>query len=134
MDAAKCQALKDALAQQGEPPYIEAKVFFDGNDDPGSIGCNLDEHPGVGEFARVLGELSGRPDVQGVWVVVFEIDPGEDSWPFADLVIVAGTISLKTLRSLVKGLQPTTVESAAEFSVPEDLASQHDRLLALWWD
>jgi hypothetical protein len=58
MDDNKCRALKTALAAQPEPQIVEAERFFDGNDDLASIGCNLDQHPGVESF---------RAPVLAVW-------------------------------------------------------------------
>ena len=43
MDETKSRALKTELSAQAEPPIVAAERFFDGNDDLGSIGCNLDE-------------------------------------------------------------------------------------------
>ena len=46
MDDVKCNALKAELATQPEPQLVPIERFFDGNDDLGSIGCNLLAHPG----------------------------------------------------------------------------------------
>src|SRR5262245_27366125 len=62
MDAAKCRALKRDLAAQPQPPLVAIERFFDGNDDLGSIGCNLMPHPGVEAFRDVLTGLLCRPD------------------------------------------------------------------------
>src|SRR5437899_1056124 len=43
-DRIKCQRLKDELATQPEPQIVSIERFFDGNDDLGSIGCNLPDH------------------------------------------------------------------------------------------
>src|SRR5579872_2369820 len=98
MDRAKCQALKDRLAAQPQPAIVPVAEFFDGNDDVGSIGCNLSRHPGINAFRDVLTGLLSRPDVQAVYAQVAELDPGEDSWPFADTILVAGEISADELR------------------------------------
>jgi hypothetical protein len=89
MDDAKCQALKEQLAAQPEPQIVSVTKFFDGNDDLGSIGCNLDPHPGIDAFRGVLTGLLSRPDVKAVYAQISELDPGDESWPFTDTVLVA---------------------------------------------
>ena len=61
MDDAKCRAFKAELAAQSEPRVVPIDRFFAGNDDLGSIGCNLDPHPGIDRFRQVLTGLLARP-------------------------------------------------------------------------
>ena len=69
MDETKCKALKAELAAQSEPQIVSIERFFDGNDDLGSIGCNLMEHPGVDTF-REFAVVVRAPEV-------FEVGGGE---------------------------------------------------------
>ena len=92
MDARKRDDLKAKLSSQPEFQVVPIDVFFDGNDDEASIGCNLIEHPGINVFHRVLLGLLGRADVVAVYAQISEVDPGEECWPFADRVFVVGTI------------------------------------------
>ena len=81
MDDTKCRALKAELAAQPMPPIVSIERFFDGNDDLGSIGCNLIEHPGIDTFRDVLTGLLRRPDVQAVYAQVAELDPATVAGP-----------------------------------------------------
>src|SRR4051812_2115713 len=112
MDRAKCRALKAELAKQPEPPEVAAERFFDGNDDLGSIGCNLAPHPGLGVFRERLTGLLRRPDVEAVYLRIAEVDPGEGCWPFADTALVVGGILLADLTQTVRSLRPDRVERA----------------------
>jgi len=47
MDATKLKHLVEQLSAQPAPQLIPIATFFDGNDNLGSIGCNLMEHPGM---------------------------------------------------------------------------------------
>jgi len=135
MDNAKCKALKAELAAQPEPQIVSVERFFDGNDDPGSIGCNLIEHPGVDAFRDVLTGLLRRPDVQAVYAQISELDPGEDCWPFADTVLVVGAIPADELRSAVSTLEPDEVAAAEDFGISPSIAKRHSSpVLAAWWD
>src|SRR5262245_32372025 len=135
MDETKCRALKAELAAQPEPQIVAAERFFDGNDDLGSIGCNLDEHPGVDAFRDVFAGLLRRPDVQAVYAQIAELDPGDGCWPFTDTVLVAGTIPADTLREAVSSLQPSEVADAGQFDNSPAIAKKHGSpVLSVWWD
>lgn len=136
IDKAKSDALKARLADQPEPQTVSIADFFDGNDDEASIGCNVLPHPGIPAFRRILETVAARPDVEAVWVEVSELDPGEDYWPFAETVFIAGSISVSHLRSLVEPLQPDVVDeaNAAGFLIPPAIKANHARILIVWWD
>jgi len=135
MDATKCAALKAELEVQPEPQAVRAERFFDGNDDTGSIGCNLREHPGVAAFQQILTGLESRPDVHGVYAQITELDPGEDSWPFTDTVLVAGTISTDDLTDAVSSLEPDEVSPVEDFGAAGAIAAKHGAPVhIIWWD
>ena len=135
MEETKCRALKAELASQPEPQVVAAEQFFDGNDDLGSIGCNLTDHPGVDAFRNVFARLLRRPDVQAVYAQISELDPGDDYWPFTDTIFVAGTISEEELREAVSELQPDEVGYAERLGGSPAIASQHRTpVLTVWWD
>ena len=132
MDQSKCNALKAELADQEEPQIIPIERFFDGNDDAGSIGCNLTEHPGMNVFRDVLTGLLRRSDVQAVYAQIAELDAGEDCWPFTDTVVVIGSITPDDLREAVSVLDPDDVASTNDYS---ELAQKHGaQALFVWWD
>ena len=135
MDDAKCEALKAELASQPEPQLVSIDRFFDGNDDLGSIGCNLTDHPGIYTFRDILTRLLRRPDVKAVYAQISELDPGEGCWPFTDTVIVVGSISLDEFRNSVNPLDPSEVATAEQFGVSPSIAKMHGApALAVWWD
>jgi hypothetical protein len=135
MDLGKCNALKARFGPDQYGQIVPISEFFDGNDDLGSIGCNLDPHPGMARFLDVLTGLLKRPDVKGVYAQISELDPGEESWPFTETVLVAGTISADNLRSVVSSLQPDEVGDSAQFGVSPSVAERHGSpVLVVWWD
>ena len=136
MDAAKRDSLIAVQQQRSSADQIvEVDQFFDGNDDLGSIGCNLIEHPGVDKFREVLASLQTRPDVDFVWVRITDLDPGEGCWPSTDTVFVIGSITADELREAVAVLQPDEVGLAAGFDVPPSLQRYPDhQILVIWWD
>ena len=119
-----------------EPQAVPIERFFEGNDDPASIGCNLAKHPGVQVFRDVLTGLLRNPGVQAVYAQMFEVDPGEEYWPFCDTVLVVGNIPANELRTAVKPLKPDEVRAAEPDDLPEVVARQHGSapVLAVWWE
>lgn len=135
MDIAKCEALKAELAVQTGPQTVSIDRFFDGNDDIGSIGCNLADHPGVDAFRDIFTSLLRRPDVEAIYAQISELDPGEGCWPFTDTVLVVGTIPADELRSVVSTLEPDDVGLAGDCDLSPSIASKHQQpVLVLWWD
>jgi hypothetical protein len=131
----KCAGLKVELAAQAGPQIIPIQRFFDGNDDPGSIGCNLLDRPGFEEFRNLLTGLLRRRDVQAVYALIAEPDPGPDFWPFADTVLVVGTIAPDILGVILSPLEPDEIEPYDELSVPPLIKQKHQSpVLSVWWD
>jgi hypothetical protein len=135
MDQAKRNRLIAELSTQPEPQIVPINVFFDGNDDLGSIGCNLLEHPGIEIFQATFARLSARSDVDAIYAQIAELDPGEGSWPFTDTVLVFGTISSVELATELSALEPDEVGTAEEFGIPQSSGQRHaSPALVAWWN
>jgi hypothetical protein len=123
------------LRDQPEPQVVRIEEFLDGNDDLGSIGCNLVEHPGLDAFRAVFARLAARRDVEAIYAQISELDPGEDCWPFADLVFVVGTIPLRTLAAEFAPLQPDEVLPHPQDEIPPALSHHAGKPIHYaWWD
>ena len=141
MDISRRNALLEKLRTQtiavGQHPgpTVSIEDFFEGNDDVGSIGCNLMSHPGVGKFHKSFADIRSRSDVQDVRVEIKDL-VDEHSWPFTDTVFVLTSMSQQNLRELVAALQPDEVGPFPSDSVPGDLPPLKDgmRVLGVWWD
>jgi hypothetical protein len=136
-DLSKREALLRIITAQ--PEYEEGKAlvkvceFFEGNDDLGSIGCNLSDHPGLVHFQRILNEMERRSDVSEVWLQIYDLD--EEDWPFSENVLVLGQISSLEVKRLCVSLEASEVHETAFDWVPTrnpDLYGRH--YVNLWWD
>jgi hypothetical protein len=135
MDIAKRNQLVARLSREPEPQIVPTEMFFDGNDDLGSIGCNLIEHPGIEAFRSAFARIAKRPDVVAVYAQISELDPGDDCWPFADTIFIVGNISPDDLANELASLEPDEVGPAEDFGVPEAITQRHSTpVLVAWWD
>jgi hypothetical protein len=137
MDIEKRNRLVEKLAVQREPQLVSIEEFFDGNDDVGSIGCNLSNHPGIYAFRSTLENLEKRNDVEAIYAQITELDPGNDSWPFCDTIFFIGAVSVDHLRAELMGLQPDEVGTSHDLVVPDTLTDKNPKnlpVLIAWWD
>jgi len=112
---------------------VNVAEFFDGNDDPGSIGCNLSDHPGLQHFRTVLGTIAARDDVDGVWMQIYDLEEGD--WPFSENVLIFGEIPESEVQQACESLQPSEVSEMHMDWTPSrasHLAGR--RYVNLWWD
>ncbi|WP_249997651.1 hypothetical protein [Actinoplanes sp. M2I2] len=121
----------------GSEPVVSLELFFEGNEDLGSIGCNLIHHPGVRAFFTVLRDVREQPDVHDVQVGISEV-LGDDEWPFSDHVYVVTRAPASEVLRLTAALNPEQEVSyewwndappAKPIPVPDGM-----RLQTLWWD
>lgn len=67
-------------------PLLTLEEFFEGNDETGSIGCNLPACPEPKELYTLLASIRSRPDVSDVKIQVTCLDDPGKMWPFSDTV------------------------------------------------
>ena len=135
MDTVKRNQLIDQLSDEPEPQVVSIETFFDGNDDPGSIGCNLTVHPGIQTFRDTFARIGRRSDVQAIYAQISELDPGEGCWPFSDTIFVVGSIPEADLASELALLEPDEVGMGNRFGVGTVVAERHSApVLVAWWD
>lgn len=114
---------------------VPLEEFFEGNDDPASIGCNLIEHPGPQAFYRMLKKIRDRPEVKTVLVGITEV-MGDDDWPFSDCVFVVAKADAAQVEEWAEGLQAEPVEEGwmgmRPAAAPPDMAGY--KAFTVWWD
>lgn len=117
-------------------PLLTLSEFFDGNDDHGSLGCNLTPPPGPRKFQEVLQGIASRQVVSDVRVqITMQDDP--EAWPFSDTVWIITSAPPDTVVEWFEpSLRPDECSAGwtegVEFEpveVPEGM-----RPVACWWD
>lgn len=66
-------------------PLVTLEEFFEGNDDPGSIGYDLPDGPSPPEFYAFLSTLRGHAEIADVRIEVKDLEDS-DGWPSTDTV------------------------------------------------
>ncbi|MBX3359198.1 MAG: hypothetical protein KF745_12315 [Phycisphaeraceae bacterium] len=115
-------------------PCVESGLFFDGNDDEASIGCNLSEHPGMDAFRATVDQVRARPEVGGILAQVCEVMDDPD-WPFVDTLLVCSTASQEQIAGWFERLSPDDVyeaDTSGLVGVPPPPPGY--RWWAVWWD
>jgi hypothetical protein len=121
---------------EGARPIVTLEEFFEGNDDLGSIGCNLIDHPGIDRFYAVLRAVRARPNVQDVLIGITE-DMGDEEWPFSDSVYVLTSAPAPEVQQWVADLQPDEIGAPGYFPPPPATAPVPRPgfvVWTLWWD
>jgi hypothetical protein len=119
-------------------PVVSLEDFFIGNDDPGSIGCNLPQPaPDPPRFFEVLKAIRERPDVTDVVVEIHEVEESDESmWPFSDRVYVVTSASQDAIKQWVAELQPDEVEEGYAAGRPPagpEVKAPY-KIWGIWWD
>ncbi len=117
-------------------PLVTLEEFFEGNNDPGSIGYNLPDPPQPQEFYKLLLELRGRPGVVDIRIEVKDLEDPE-GWPSSNTIWFITNVPRQEVRSwfparlapseLINGFgaEPSPVE---KYSIPKGM-----RAVGLWY-
>ena len=115
---------------------VSLEDFFTGNNDPGSIGCNLGaEQPPIAEFYRVLREIRAKPNVQDVLVRIYDYDD-PTSWPYTDTIYIISSETLEKIKEWIKPLLPDEVHADWMYGKPVAAPEAKPDMTAysVWWD
>ncbi len=139
MDEGKRARIVNTIRNRGHTDagprvLVSRQEFFDGNDDTGSIGCNLVEHPGIEAFDAALGTIEALPGVAGVYLAITDLVDGQGTWPFTDTAFIVTRLSPNALQQILAPLRPDEIEWFSEkFANQLQIPAKH-RLIRVWWD
>jgi hypothetical protein len=114
---------------------VSRNQFFDGNDDLGSIGCNLFDHPGIAAFDDAFRLIEGMDGVASIYLAITEIDETNDTiWPFTDTAYIVTRLKPSTFADILQPLEPDEIGYAEEtFANPPTVPTGY-RFVQVWWD
>lgn len=118
-------------------PLLSLEEFFEGNDEIGSIGCNLLSTPQPSEFYTLLGKINSRPDVSDVRIQITCLDDPGKQWPFSDTIWIMTSADELTVKSwFPESLAPDEVwigwVDRTIYEVLEIAEGHHP--VAVWYD
>ncbi len=142
MDRAKRKELIERIKMLGPPspgrtlPLVTLEEFFVGNDDYGSIGCNLTPMLGPQFFFEKLKFIRSQPNVQDVLVEVTEVEEDPATWPFADRVYVFTDGTPEDVANWTAILQPDAIEECLGNGKPDCAPEMKPgyKCYDVWWD
>jgi hypothetical protein len=129
-------SIKDlGYSEGGSRVLVSRSQFFEGNDDLGSIGCNLMNHPGVAAFDDAFLQIEKMDGVAGVYLAITEIvDSSYDIWPFCDTAWIVTRNDPSVFADTLQPLEPDeTGYSEETFRNPPNIPNGY-RLVQVWWD
>ena len=143
VDSAKRTELIERIKMLGPPspdwplPLATLEEFFVGNDDYGSIGCNLTPMLGPQFFFEKLKFIRSQPNVQDVLVEVIEVAEEDPTmWPFADRVYVFTDGTPQDVADWTLPLQPDAIAEGFTNGKPDSAPELKPgyKCYNLWWD
>ncbi|MEM8498037.1 MAG: hypothetical protein AAF542_08435 [Pseudomonadota bacterium] len=139
MDLSAKERIVKEIEKQGldkREVAVPLDLFFEGNDDLGSIGCNLgDEQPSIATFYRTLKELESRDDVYSVWVRICFVEE-EEYWPHTDTVYLIASLSLEEIERSLENLLCDEIAEGWMYGKPDVIPdiTPDVPIYSVWWD
>jgi hypothetical protein len=139
MDRVKRDALLrrvgDVNAKTEGLVLVTLEEFFDGNDDGGSIWCNLSAAPTPEKVFQILKKIRDRKDVGDVRILVTQYDGADDEWPFSDTVYFITSGSTDDVMSWLGDEYAADEMWLEEFGRAQAIPLPRGmHIIAAWWD
>jgi hypothetical protein len=114
--------------------FVSVAEFFDGNDDAGSIGCNIYPYPpSLKQFFETLSAIKALDKTHDLLVRIADIDDGE--WFYTDAIYLFGEYDLEEVKQLFAVLKPDEVNEGLMYGMPGNYINQSDvKAYSIWWD
>ena len=116
MDSLKRESLVNSILELGfsnngsKTIAVTLDEFFEGNDDIGSLACNLDPHPGMESLYYYLTRFANDNEVE-VYVEIYEMDEDDDEiWPYSERVYLIGDIERDAIEGLLADVLASEIE------------------------
>jgi hypothetical protein len=114
---------------------VSVEDFFEGNEDYGSIGCNIyPNQPSPADFYKKFKELKQNKSVGDILIRIVDIEDGD--WPFTDAVYIISNLNVEQIKELVKDLTPDEVYEDWMYKKPINAPEIKPdmKVFSIWWD
>ncbi len=115
----------------GKTVAVTLGDFFDGNEDEGSLACNLDPHPSPEALYYHLQRFANENGVD-IYVEIQEVDEDDDEiWPYSERVYLIGAVDMALIAELQDCVLATGIEEIGDIEINGEM---FEDVTALWWD
>lgn len=115
---------------------VSVDDFFDGIEDNQDFATNTGEGNQV--FHQLFQEIKNKKVVQDVWIAIYDYDPDEDEWPYAETCYISTTASKEEVFQWFPGNTfPSDIQlqdldgNPLKYLPPIDA---NHRVFCCWWD
>lgn len=124
----------NSLGFPGNEIVVTIDEFFEGNNDPGSIGVNIyPNQPTPNDFYNKFKELKALNTIDDIYVRISDL---EGEWPYTDTVYVITTLNKDELAKLLSPLQPDEIYKGWMYKKPINAPKvlKGFSVYSVWWD
>jgi hypothetical protein len=114
---------------------VTIEDFFEGNDDFGSIGCNIyPDQPSLSDFYKRFKGIKQNESVDNIYIRIADIDDG--IWPFTDTVYVISNLKIDQIKELLVDLRPDEVYEDWMYGKPINAPELRPdmKVYSIFWD
>lgn len=111
---------------------IDFHIFFDGNNEIGSIAPNADSELKPEVIYEELKKLKSDNRTKEILVRISDIEDG--NWPYSDAIYVIGNWSTNELKKKTQKIQPDEIVEGWFYEKPANITYSENTVITLWWD
>ena len=113
---------------------VSVDEFFDGNEDIGSIGCNIfPDPPSLGDFYEILKKIELAEKTKTLAIRIADVYDAD--WFYTDAVYVIGDYNKREINQLFEPLKPDEVYEGLMYGSPANFpGTNNGKSYSIWWD
>lgn len=114
---------------------VTLEEFFEGNDDFGSIGCNIyPDQPSPSDFYKKFKVFKSNVDVDEIYIRIADVE--EENWPFTDTIYLITKLKIDQIKENLKDLSPDEVYEDWMYRKPINAPEIKSdmKVYSIWWD
>jgi len=107
-------------------------AFFTGNNDPCSIGVNLEPQLTPKEFYDVLLKIRSFSKTENIFVRISDVE--DTDWFYTDTVYITGEWTLEEIKKMTEVLSPSEIYDGWMYGKPINIPETLTKVHSIWWD
>lgn len=127
--------LRQEIKEQGFPDNeiaVTLELFFNGNNELGSIGPNLDHELAPDKFYALFKKIESDNRTNSIFVRIADMEDG--LWPYSDAIYLIGIWTKEDLYNAIKISAPTEIMEGWLYGKPMNIKQIEGNVFTIWWD